>query len=102
MSTLNLSDYAPNAQSLTQPVGDQLAKAKQVKNLGIIAVILAVIGIFVPFIADIAAFFLAKRAMNISRKYLVPIEYEKPAYWAYRLALMGIILWVLILIRVVL
>lgn len=102
MSTLNLSDYVPNAQNSTQPVGDQLAKAKQVKNLGIIAVILAVIGIFVPFIPDIAAFFLAKRAMNISREYLVPIEYEKPAYWAYRVAITGLILWVIILIRVAL
>jgi hypothetical protein len=102
MSTLNLNDYTPNIQNIALPVGDQLAKAQQVRTLGIIAVILAVIGIVVPFIANIAAFLLAKRAMNISRQYLVPIEYEKPAYWAYRVGLTGILLWVVILIRVIL
>jgi hypothetical protein len=102
MSTLNLSDYTPNDQNLTQPVGDQLAKANQVKTLGIIALILAVIGIVIPFIADIAAFSLAKRAMTVSRENLVPIEYEKAAYWAYRISITGILLWIVILIRVVL
>jgi hypothetical protein len=102
MSTLNLSDYAPNAQNLEISSGEQLSKAKQVRTLGIIAVILAIAGLFIPFVADLIAFFIAKRAMKISRDYLVPIEYEKPAYWAYRIAITGMVLWVVILLRIAL
>lgn len=78
----------------------EVQKASTVKTIGVIALILAVLGIFVPFILDIAAFILAKVAMKISRDNLVPIEYEKPAYWAYRVSLVGIILWVVVAIRV--
>lgn len=102
MSTLNLSDYAPNAQNLELSSDEQLSKAKQVRTLGIIAVLLAIAGIFTPFVANLAAFLFAKRAMKISRDYLVPIEYEKPAYWAYRVALTGMVLWVVILLRIAL
>lgn len=102
MSTLNLSDFHSNLQTPTHSAGEQLSKAKQVKTLGIIALILAVIGIFVPFVPDRIAFILAKQALKTSREYLVPIEHERPAYWAYRIALTGIILWVVILLRVVL
>ncbi len=102
MSTLNLSDYTANVQNLTQPVGDQLTKGKQVRTLGIVALILAVFGIVIPFVADIVAFFIAKRALSISREYLVPIEYEKAAYWAYRISITGILLWIVIFIRLTL
>lgn len=85
----------------SRPVtGDVLAQAKKVRTIGIIALILAVSGIVIPFIADIAAFILSKWAMKISRDNLVPVEYEKSAYWAYRVSIMGIILWVVALIRI--
>ncbi len=102
MSALNLNDYTPNIQNLTQPTGSKLAQSQKVKTIGIIALILAISGIFIPLIADIIAFFMAKWAMNLSRRNLVPIEYEKPAYWAYRVSITGILLWVVILIRIVL
>ena len=102
MSALNLNDYTPNVQNLTSLAGNQLAQSQKVKTIGIIALILAIAGIFIPFAADIVAFVLAKWAMNISRRNLVPIEYEKPAYWAYRVSIMGILLWAVILIRVIL
>ncbi len=98
-SALNLNEYI--AQADTKPLeGEQLQQAQKVQTLGIAAVILAVLGIFVPFVLDIAAFVLAKMAMNISRRNLVPIEYEKAAYWAYRVSISGLILWVVILLRV--
>ena len=81
---------------------EQMQKAGSVKTLGIIAIILAVAGIFVPLVLDIAAFFIAKHALNISRDKLVPIEFEKPAYWAYRISMLGIFLWIVIIIRVLL
>lgn len=102
MSALNLNDYTPNVDNIAAPTGDHLAQCKQVKTLGIVAVILAIIGIVIPFIPDIAAFFLAKHAMNLSRRKLVPIEYERPAYWAYRISIVGIIWWVVIVIRIIL
>ncbi len=101
MSTLNLNEYTPNVQNLTQPTGDQLAQAKNVKTIGIIALILVVVGIVIPLIADIIAFFLAKWALNLSRRNLVPIEYEKPAMWAYRVSMVGMVLWVIALIKLV-
>ena len=102
MSTaLNLNDYT--AQTVPETLaGDKLQQAKKVKSMGIVALILSVLGVFVPFVLDIAAFVLAKMAMTISRKNLIPIEYEKPAYWAYRISLSGMILWTVVLIRVLL
>lgn len=102
MSSLNLNDYTPSAQSSAPLEGDQLAKAKQVKTLGIVALILAIVGLCIPLVADIAAFFIAKHAMNESRRNLVPIEYEKPAYWAYRVSIVGMIWGVIAIVRVLL
>lgn len=102
MSTLNLNDYTPDPRNLPAPTGSQLADSQKVKTIGIIALILAFVGIVIPFVADIAAFLLAKWAMNISRRSLVPIEYEKPAYWAYRISLVGILLWVIVVVKIVL
>ena len=102
MSSLNLNDYTPNAEKIEQPTGDKLVHCKKVRSLGIVAVVLAIAGLFIPFVADIVAFFIAKHAMNISRRKLVPIEYEKPAYWAYRISIVGIIWWVVVVIRVIL
>jgi accessory gene regulator protein AgrB len=102
MSSLNLNDYTPSAQSSGPLTGEQLEQAKQVKTLGIVALVLAIVGLCIPFLADIAAFFLAKHAMNLSRRNLVPIEYEKPAYWAYRVSIVGMIWWVVFMLRAVL
>ena len=102
MSSLNLNDYTPSAQSSGPLTGEQLAHAKQVKTLGIVALLLALVGLCVPFLADIIAFFLARHALNLSRRNLVPIEYERPAYWAYRVSIVGMIWWVVFMIRVVL
>ncbi len=102
MSILNLNEYTPNVQNLTHPTGDQLAQCKQVKTIGIIALILVIIGIIVPLIADIIAFFVAKWALSLSRRNLVPIEYERPALWAYRTSMVGMALWVIFLIKLVL
>jgi hypothetical protein len=84
MSILNLNEYTPNLQNLTRPTGDQLAQAKKVKTIGIVALILA------------------KWALSLSRQNLVPIEYERPALWAYRVSMVGMVLWVLFLIKLVL
>jgi hypothetical protein len=102
MSILNLNEYTPNLQNLTRPTGDQLAQAKKVKTIGIVALILVVVGIVIPLIADIIAFFMAKWALSLSRQNLVPIEYERPALWAYRVSMVGMVLWVLFLIKLVL
>ena len=102
MSSLNLNDYTPDLQKIAEPTGDHLAQCKKVQTLGIIAVILAIGGLCVPFVADIVAFFLAKHALNLSIRKLVPIEYERAAYWAYRISIVGIIWWVVATIRILL
>jgi len=96
---LNLNDYTP--QVTNEPlIGEKLEKANQVKTLGIVAVILSIVGIFVPFVLDIIAFVMSKIAMKISRENLVPYEYEKPAYWAYRISIIGIIWWIVAVIKI--
>jgi hypothetical protein len=82
--------------------GDELKKAQSVQMLGIFALILAIAGIIIPFIADISAFILAKIAMRKSRDNLVPYEYEKWAWWAYRISIVGILWWIIIVVRIVL
>lgn len=74
MSILNLENYNPNIQNQTPPVGDLTAQKRRVKSLGVIACILVVIGIFIPFISHTAAYLLARRALKISRQFLVPIK----------------------------
>ena len=102
MSVLNLEDYTPNVQNFTKPSGDQLAKFQKVKTIGIIALILAIVGIVIPFVADLTAFFLARWSMSLSRQTLAPIEYDRPALWAYRVSIMGMVLWVIAIIRIIL
>ncbi|HMS40214.1 MAG TPA: hypothetical protein PKE69_08315 [Pyrinomonadaceae bacterium] len=79
---------------------EQRQKAGTVKTLGIVAFIFAVLGIFVPFVCHIAAFFISRHALKISRENLVPVEAEKLAYWANRVSITGLLLWVVILIRI--
>ncbi len=94
-STLNLEEITPGIQ--TQTTDQQMAKAKQVKTLGIVALVLVVCS-FIPIIGIftmIAAFIVSRIAMRISRQNLVPIEYEKPAYWASIISLLLMILTVI-------
>ncbi len=79
---------------------EQMQKAGSVKTLGIVAFMFAIVGIFVPFICHIAAFFIARHALKISRENLIPVEAEKLAYWASRISITGLLLWTVILIRV--
>ena len=98
---LNIDNYVAQPSNNEPLSGEALQKAKRVKTLGIIALILSILGIFVPFVLDIIAFVISKIALKISREHLVPYEYEKPAYWAYRISIAGIILWILAVIKIV-
>lgn len=79
---------------------EQAQKAGSVKTLGIVAFIFAIFGIFVPFVCHIAAFFISRHALKISRDNLIPVEAEKMAYWASRISITGLLLWTLFVIRV--
>ena len=84
MSALNLNDYTTQMNASPAAAAEQTAAAKKVKSMGIIALILMICG-FIPLLgifALIAAFIISRSALTVSRKNLVPIEYEKPAYWA--------------------
>ncbi|HEY0429585.1 MAG TPA: hypothetical protein VGC76_17525 [Pyrinomonadaceae bacterium] len=80
------------------------AQAGRVKTLGVVAWLLVLTG-FIPvlgFFGLIAAILVARRAMRVSREYLLPIEAEKPAYYASIVALVflilgtiGLIFWIL-------
>jgi len=87
MSTfLNIGEIQPAGQVMqAAATPEQTEKAKSVKKLGIIALLLAIFGAIVPFLGTlmiIAALVLARYALRVSRQNLVPIEFEKPAYWA--------------------
>jgi len=87
MSTfLNIGEIQPAGQVLqTTATPEQTEKAKTVKKLGIIALLLTIFGAFIPLLGTlmvIAALILARYALRVSRQNLVPIEFEKPAYWA--------------------
>ncbi len=92
MATLNLNEYTPGVP--TEITGNQLTKAKQVRTLGIVALILLVCSLIpvLGFFTLIAAFIISRVALRISRQNLVPIEYEKPAYWASVISLLLMIL----------
>jgi hypothetical protein len=100
-STLNLDEYTPNIAA--EMTGEQLAKAKQVKMLGIVALILLVCSLIpiLGFFTLIAAFIISRVALRISRKNLVPIEYEKPAYWASVISLLLMILAVIGIVLII-
>jgi uncharacterized membrane protein YphA (DoxX/SURF4 family) len=102
MSVLNLDDYSRNVRNLTHPTDNHLIQSQKVRTIETFALVLDLAGLFIPFVADVAAFFMAKAALNMSRGNLVPIEYEKPAWWAHRISVMGILLWLVMLIGMIL
>lgn len=83
-STLGLADSMPNANVAALTPEQISAQANQVRKLGIIALLL-LLTIFIPilnFFGLIASLILSRKALRISRENLLPIEVEKPAYWA--------------------
>ena len=84
MSALNLNEYTPQTNLSPVATAEKQTVANKVKTRGIIALLL-VIGGLIPFLGFFllpVAFFLSRSALKLSRENLVPIEYEKPAYWA--------------------
>lgn len=81
-STLGIAEAAPRAANLTPE--QQASQISRVKTLGVVALLLLLTA-FIPilgFFGLIASLVLSRMAMNISRKNLLPVEAEKPAYWA--------------------
>ena len=104
MASLNLNDYVPQASLSPAQSAEQTASAKKVKSMGYIALLLVVCG-FIPVIGIftlIGALVLSRKAMTISRKNLVPVEYEKPAHWASIISKVLLILWVIGLVFAIL
>ena len=94
-STLGITDAAPNTANVTP--GQQAAQVARVKTLGIIALVLLLTA-FIPilgFFGLIVSLVLSRMALRISRQNLLPIEAEKPAYWA------GIISTLLLILSVI-
>ena len=92
MSSLNLTDYTPKLNGVTAE--QQLAKAKQVQTMGIIALVLLLTG-FIPvlgFFGLLASLIISKKALRLGREYLVPEQYEKPASWASTISAVFLIL----------
>lgn len=89
MSTLlSINEKGQNLPEFS--AGEQTEKANQVKKLGIIALVLLVCSLIpiVGFFTLIASFIISRRALKISRENLVPVEYERPAYWASVISLL--------------
>jgi uncharacterized membrane protein len=82
---LSLGEIQPTGQISQTTTPEQFERAKSVKKLGIIALVLTAFGAFIPLLGIlmlIAALLISRYALRVSRQNLVPIEYEKPAYWA--------------------
>lgn len=84
MATLNLNEYTHKINGVPVTAEHKLAKGKQVKTLGIIALVLLVLGLIpiIGFLTVIASLVISKIALKISRENFVDAEYERPAYWA--------------------
>ena len=97
MSSLNLSDYTPKVNGVELTPEQQLAKAGQVKTMGIIALILLITGI-IPILGIfglITSLILSRYALRIARDNYVPDGYERPAHWASIISTVILILWVI-------
>ena len=84
MSTLNLNEYSHKINGVPVTAEHKIAKGKQVKTLGIIALVLLVLGVIpiLGFFAVIASLVISRIALKISRENFVDADYERPAYWA--------------------
>jgi hypothetical protein len=82
--SLGLTNTAPTANAPTVSPQQQAAQISRVKTLGVVALVLLLTA-FIPilgFFGLIASLVLSRIALKISRENLLPIEAEKPAYWA--------------------
>ena len=81
---LGLTSSASDASAPVVLPEQQAAQITPVKTLGVNALVLLLTA-FIPilgFFGLIASLILSRVAMRISRQNLLPIEAEKPAYWA--------------------
>jgi hypothetical protein len=101
-STLGIAGSVPNAATVSpQP---QSAQITRVKTMGVIALLLLLTA-FIPilgFFGLIASLVLSRKALRVSRENLLPIEAEKPAYWAGIISTLLLILSVLGLVMLIL
>ena len=83
-SSLSLTESISNSASSTLTPEQQSAQAGRVKKMGITALLL-LLTTFIPVLGIfglIASLVISRKALRISRENLLPIETEKPAYWA--------------------
>ena len=85
--SLKLNEIEINSNAPVSSVNPALKeqKAKEVKTLGLIAFLLSVAGLFIPFIGVfmlIAAWLMSNSALRKSSDYLVSDEDDKFARWA--------------------
>jgi hypothetical protein len=104
-SSLGLAEFAPPGANSAALTSEQTAAVvNRVKRLGIVAWLLALTA-FIPvlgFFGLIASILVARRAMRISRENLLPVEAEKPAYYASMISSVILILGVIGLIFLIL
>jgi hypothetical protein len=94
MATLNLNEYTHKMNGVPVSAEHKIAKGKQVKTLGIVALVLLVLSIIpiLGFLTLIASFVISKIALKISRDNFVDSDYERPAYWASTISMVLLIL----------
>ena len=100
---LGLTEASPNANAPVVTPAQQAASITRVKTLGIIALVLLLTA-FIPilgFFGLITSFVLSRIALKISRENLLPIEAEKPAYWAGVISALLLILSVIGLVMLI-
>jgi hypothetical protein len=104
MATLNLNDYTHKINGVPVSAEHKIAKGKQVKTYGIVALVLLVLGLvpILGFFAVIGSLILSRIALKIARENFVDAEYERPAYWASLISTILLILSVIGLILMLL
>ena len=83
-SILNLTDLTQKVDGIALDPAVVATIGRKVRNRGLIAVVLMFVGL-IPIIGVlflIASLLLALHALKLSRENLVPVEYERCAYWA--------------------
>lgn len=103
-STLGLTENITDRNVIALTPEQQSVQAKQVKKLGIVALLL-LLTTFIPilnFFGLIASLILSRQALKISRENLLPIEVEKPAYWASIISSILLILFAIGLVMLIL
>jgi hypothetical protein len=100
MATLNLNEYTHKIDGVSVTAEQKIAKGRQVKMLGIIALGLLLLGLvpILGFFAVVASLVISRMALKISRENFVDSDYERPAYWASLISAILLILSVIGLI----